>query len=179
MILLSAGHNPASKGASYKGFNEYDEAVLWVAILAPLLNAVVVPTGSLRSKINFINERRAKLAIEIHFNSALGKVKGSETLYCPGSREGFRAAVLVQNSLSSLMPPNRGAKEGWYRMDSPDVVDYPGDIKGDENLDAFLSQTRWPAIIIEPEFIQNKCTIQCNREICCELIAEAVTEFLR
>lgn len=186
-IAISAGHNPNAKGAhNGEGFNEYDEAIKWVAELDALFKAtqvvevVLVPTGSLTSKIRFINEQVGlKLAIEIHFNScASTRVKGSETLFCPGSRRGKKAATIIQRAVASIMPPNRGVKEGWYRMDRPGVNDYAGDIDGDESIDAFLIRTKCPALILEPEFIQNKSTIEANRDICCEVIRDAIAEYL-
>ena len=186
-IALSAGHNPNAKGASNgAGFNEYDEAIKWLARLMELfeggeyIQAIAVPTGSLRSKINFVNRQKdLKLALEIHFNScASTKVKGSETLFHPGSYRGKQAANLIQRSVASLMPPNRGIKEGWYRMDRPGIKDYAGDVPGDETIDAFLRDTYCPAVILEPEFIQNKAVIEANRDICCEVIYDAIVDYL-
>jgi len=186
-VALSAGHNPNAKGASNgEGFNEYDEAIKWVDELAGLFRAtneveiVLVPTGSLTSKINFINQQVGlKLAIEIHFNScANARVKGSETLFCPGSRKGRRAANILQPAIAAIMPPNRGIKEGWYKMDRPGIEDYAGDVDGDENINAFLLRTKCPALILEPEFIQNKSTIEANREICCDVIRDSIVEYL-
>jgi hypothetical protein len=186
-VALSAGHNPNAKGASNgEGFNEYDEASKWITELAGLFAAtnrieiILVPTGSLTSKINFINEQaRLKLAIEIHFNScASTRVKGSETLFCPGSRRGRTAANIIQRAIASIMPPNRGTKEGWYRMDRPGVNDYVGDIDGDESIDAFLVRTKCTALILEPEFIQNKSVIEANRDICCDVIRDAIVEYV-
>ena len=180
-VAISAGHYPRFKGASFNGFNEYDEAIKWVEKLLTLFGntAVGIKTGPLPDKIRQVNSLRVSLALEIHFNSGVGKVRGSETLYCVGSKKGKRAASLVQNALASLMPPNRGIKEGWYKMDRPGIVDYPGDIEGDEYLDAFLVRTNCPAIILEPEFIQNINKIEVNRDFCCEVIYEAVCEFLK
>ena len=187
-IALSAGHNPNAKGASNgEGFNEYDEAIKWVAELDGLfktteqVEVILVPTGSLPSKIRFINRQVGlRLAVEIHFNScASTRVRGSETLFCPGSRRGKMAANIIQPAIASIMPPNRGTKEGWYRMDRPGVNDYAGDIDGDEIIDAFLIRTKCTALILEPEFIQNKSVIEANRDICCDVIRDAIVEFLK
>ena len=40
-------------------------------------------------------------------------------------------------------------------MDRPGVIDYAGDVDGDEIIDYFLRKTMCPALIIEPEFVQN------------------------
>ena len=60
MILLSAGHHPAAVGACYNGFCEHDEAVKWVdelnKLLTPRIDTMIVPTGRLQSKIDYINK---------------------------------------------------------------------------------------------------------------------------
>jgi len=72
MILISAGHHEKSQGASFAGVTEYDLTVKWADRIALLLgdDAIRVPNGFLRNKIEFINKQNADLAIEIHFNSA-------------------------------------------------------------------------------------------------------------
>lgn len=173
MILLSAGHNPSSPGACYNGFCEYEEASKWVDILKTLLqqrtNVDIVPTGSLSQKISWINgykEKPVDLAVEIHFNSDESKQqRGSETLYAPGSIKGQRAARIVQDAMSSLLGPNRGAKEGWYRMiRPPDPAAIP---------DAFLAKTNPVALILEPEFIYNRIVIESLRTVACEVLCDA------
>ena len=57
-----------------------------------------------------------------------------------------------------LNTKNRGAKDGWYRMDVPGQVDFPGDVDGDEHKDAFTAQTNCPAFIPEALFID------CNED---------------
>lgn len=181
MILISAGHNPTAVGACNGDFCEHPEAVKWVNLISAKLNELrvkheIVPTGSLTKKIRFINDHPgAVIAAEIHFNSNVN-ARGCETLYHPQSRRGKIAAQIVQRSIASLFPPNRGIKEGWYRQDKPGYVDYPGDVDGDEWLVAFVAKTRCPAIIIEAEFIRNKDIIEANRETACAFIALALVE---
>jgi len=130
MILISAGHNPEKRGASFGEFNEYDEATEWLFELMMHLNdsAVAVPTGSLRNKVDFINNQDAELALEIHFNSAMhnGKHvgKGCETLYCPRSVNGVKFARYIHDSYKMIFPPDRGVKEGWYQMNPKKGPDY-------------------------------------------------------
>jgi hypothetical protein len=203
MIILSAGHFPADPGACYPHDNphwcEHAEAEEWVNRIAPLvrqqMKVGVVPTGPLAiwsppgrysrtlvgGKVFWINEqcRRndVKLAVELHFNSDTSKrQRGCETLYCPGSAKGEVAAQIVQGAMAGLFPPSRGAKEGWHRMDHPGHVDYPGDVDGDEKIDFFLKATHCTALIIEPEFIYNRQTIESNRRAACEVIAAALIE---
>ena len=179
MILLSAGHEPRAKGASYNGFNEHDEAVLWVRGIHAMVTGnhkhpcKIVPTGGLVEKVKWINAQPdARLAVEIHFNSDESKRQhGSETLYMPGSEKGKWAADLVQEELSGLFPPGRGAKEGWYKMDKPGHVDYRGDVEGDEAVDYFLRATTPVALILEPEFIYNRETLEAKRDAACASLA--------
>jgi N-acetylmuramoyl-L-alanine amidase len=192
MIALSAGHWERARGAKNKtGFYEYPETMLWARKIHDILqsdifniDAVLVPAENLGAKVKFINDfvrsGGVNLAVEIHFNSAPGgKGRGSETLYHPGSHAGKQSALIVQSALGSILPPNRGAKEGWYMMDRPGIKDYPDDKEGDETPDYFLAKTRCPALIIEPAFIQRQMVIEDMRDIACEVIAASLAEVLQ
>lgn len=193
MIFLSVGHNKDKQGASYSnnGFTvtEFMLAEKWIELIALLLKekCVRVPRGTLTEKVKFINDgvnssKGNHIAIELHFNSfkkwidldkdgvvdsnemiALGK--GAETLYMPGSAKGKEFADLVQSQLGHLMKPNRGIKEGWYQMNPKKGADY------------FLKATRCPAIIVEPEFIDNIEQINQNMSPACHVIAAALLEY--
>jgi N-acetylmuramoyl-L-alanine amidase len=171
MIFVSAGHYPSKPGATYHGFAEYDEAAIWAEAIVELLGdeAMLVPTGFLGHKVGFINAREPTLAMEIHFNAATDADgnnvgRGCETLYYPGSIKGERLAEIVHGALTPVFEPDRGIKEGWYRMDEKNGPDY------------FLAKTSCPAIIIEPEFIHRKDIIQDNRLVACELLATALID---
>jgi len=187
MIFISGGHHPKAKGAAFGDFNEYDEASKWIHILSEIMSEslyIIVPTGGLRSKVDFINRSITTgtgphLAIEIHFNSDPSHGgKGSETLYYPKSEYGHELADRIQKQLSIIYPPNRGAKEGWFGMDRPGVVDYPNDVDGDEKPDYFLRKTNCPALIIEPEFIHNQDKIVEARNAGCHVIAQTLIQAL-
>lgn len=180
MIVLSAGHNPKAQGACWNGHCEHPEAVKWVAMMAEQLRQLdvpvhTVPTGSLRQKINHINQLHrdtpVTLALEVHFNSATYAGRGCETLYCPGSVNGKNVATAIQQAMAPLMPPARGVHAGWYQQDHPGREDYPGDVEGDEKPLAFLKRTNPVAVIIEPEFIQRFHIIEAQREACTEAIS--------
>lgn len=186
MILVSAGHNPKQVGACFGDYCEYEVANSWTdEVLKRLklynVEALKVPTGGLTSKVNFINaQKNAKIAVEIHFNSdGSKKAKGSETLFCPGSKSGEDLAKLIQSKFveKNIFQPNRGQKPGWYKMDKPGHVDYKGDIEGDEKVDYFLAKTKPIAVIIEPEFIYRRLDIESNMSVGCDAIAEALVEF--
>lgn len=184
MIAVSAGHNNKAPGACFEEFCEFPEAVKWAELIVAALTqlrveAEFVPTGSLGSKVRWINRKRADLAVEIHFNSDPKHAgKGCETLYCPGSRRGEIVAKVVHDGMAAIMLPDRGIKEGWYRMDKPGVVDYAGDVDGDEVKDYFLRSTRCPAIILEPEFIHNKSVITNKRDVTSIMIASGLARAL-
>lgn len=192
-VFVSAGHGPRptgvfDPGVVWEGFGEHSEALAWrdeVAHAAQLLGlpVSVVPEVTLPEKVAFINARCAQLgpslAIELHFNAASGPgPRGCETLYAPRSSRGMVFAELVQTALDPLFPSSsgisRGVKEAWYRMDHPHVVDYPGDVDGDEVPDYFCVRTLCPAIICEPEFIYERASIQGKREAACQEIARAL-----
>jgi len=185
MIVLSAGHNPDAPGACHAGFCEHSEAVRWVELIATQLAAAnvphrVLPTGHLAKKVSTINHWHhtdgVRLALEVHFNSATYAGRGCETLYCPGSINGLRAAEHIQSAIASVMQPDRGVHEGWYLMDKPGQEDYPGDKDGDEKPLYFLAKTRPVAVIIEPEFIQRYHIISERRMACCAAISQALAD---
>ena len=184
MILISAGHHEAAQGAKWLGHTEWPEACLWRDTIIELIPDVAhpVPTGLLRDKVKFINTAGPAAAIEIHFNSA--KVggqhvgNGCETLIYPGSHRGRMLAEHVQDAMAALFQPSRGIKEGWYRQDRPGVVDYQGDVEGDEKIDYILRKTTCPTIIIEPEFIHHFQSIQEKRKKACTAIANAILNYI-
>lgn len=170
MILISAGHHPTKPGACWKGFCEHDEALRWAYIIDDKMgedNCLVVPPSTLKNKVEFINSRNPTLAVEIHFNSAKDSHgnnigHGCETLYYPGSVDGLKWAKKVQAGISSILGPDRGAKEGYYRMTKDFGPDY------------FLEKTWCTSIIIEPAFIQDKFIIQAMRNEACTIIANVL-----
>ncbi len=174
MIFISAGHHPAAPGAKWDRFIEHDEASIWALIMSNKLDdsGSLVPTGTLQSKVDFINARimNGDVAIEIHFNAARDKDnkpigRGCETLYYPGSEAGEHLATLCQDALELCFPPNRGVKEGWYRMDPKRGPDF------------FLARTKCPAVIIEPEFVHHSEKIIDNREMAIDLMIDNLREF--
>jgi len=145
--------------------------------------AIAVPDGGLREKVEFINANDPAFAVEIHFNSAIvgGKHvgEGCETLMYPGSYAGRQLADILQRAQYQIFKPSRGVKEGWYRQDRPGIVDYQGDVDGDETIDYFLRKTKCPAVILEPEFIHNILSqIQPNRRAACMILSSAMLEAL-
>lgn len=175
MIIIFAGHHPAAPGASYNGFAEHDEAVRWIDLIDAYLDPTICikgPVGALTMKTNFVNKRQPRIAMDLHFNAAVNAEgehvgRGSETLYYPGSKLGKSVADFVQTRLCTVCPPDRGIKEGYYRMDPKFGPDW------------FLARTSCPAIIVEPDFIHRKEEIQRARTAACEAIAVGLRNALK
>lgn len=170
-VAISAGHYPEKPGACFNDFCEHGEALKWAHEINDYLvmkgvGSLLVPSGVLKQKVEFINERNVGLAVEIHFNSAkkdgehIGR--GSETLYFPGSEKGAIFADNVQKALAETFTPDRGIKEGYYRMNPENGPDF------------FLARTNCPSIIVEPDFIHRKDIIQDGRNVACLAIADAI-----
>lgn len=176
MIAISIGHYRAAPGACWDGLCEFEIAEQWGRLITEELQfrtaVTLIAPGKLPAKVKEINSIRATIAMEIHFNAAGGRGRGTETLYMPGSAKGKQAAELVQHGMVEVMRTrDRGVKEGWYKMDRPGIKDYPGDVEGDEQPDYFLRKTNCPAIIIEPEFIHNYYKYEDMVEDTCSVIA--------
>ena len=183
MILISAGHNPSAKGACNGDICEWDIAINWIEIISKHLTIAdvpnrIVPTGKLSDKVSFINSKKPDIAIELHFNSNINAA-GSETLYYPGSKKGKELASTIQGEFvnNCIFMPDRGIKEGWYKMDRPGIVDYSGDVDGDETIDYFLRKTSCTAVIVEPQFIYNLKNIEQHESLGCLSIATGLMKY--
>ena len=182
MILLSGGHYEDKPGARYRSDSEYPNTFRMAINIHELLTydygiiASIIPPTSLNSKTDYVNKIHQQcgvdLAVEIHLNSAANtgedfKVQGSETLFHPKSRLGRKYAKHVQNIIGETFTPNRGIKEGWFR--------------GDESLGVlgFLRYTRCPALVLEPEFIQNVHIWKTQEDELCRVIAEALSSVIK
>lgn len=169
-VGLSIAHYPESPGAGHMGFYEHAESIVWTGLIRGFLldheyEVAVAPVGRLKTKVDWLNKQNCAVVLETHFNhSSLLSVNGCETLYCPGSVKGKQFADMVHRRYApGLDNRNRGIKEGWYRMDVPNRVDYQGDVNGNEKADYFLRKTNCPALILEPDFISQLLTITTKR----------------
>ena len=185
LVGLSVAHFPGKAGADFCGFNEHNESKVWVLLVQRALKnmgiqVVTAPVGGLRDKVAWINAHNCAVAMELHFNGSVNPtVAGCETLYCPGSANGQALANTVHSMYQTTMGNrDRGIKEGWYRMDRPMIVDYAGDVDGDENPDYFLAKTNCPALILEPDFIAQVNNITTKRFDACTKIAEGIYKYL-
>lgn len=182
MIVLSAGHHEQRKGACNGDICEWDIATKWVetikSYIDPFFDSEIIDSGTLREKVVQVNALAPKFAVELHFNSNIN-ASGSECLYYPGSEAGKELSETVLNQLENidLFQPNRGAKEGWYRMDAPGREDYLGDVEGDETIDYFLRKTKCTSVIIEPQFMYHIDDILNNHVYACRAIADGLIKF--
>jgi len=168
MLAISVGHHENAKGAIYKHYNEYELALLWSSLICRhLTKKFVVVSGLLRNKTKRINVLGCSMALEIHFNSELTKkAAGHEVLYYPGSSKGKMFADKINTVLSGYFKPDRGIKEGYYKLNKNNGVNF------------FLSNTKCPSIIIEPEFIFNIDEINKQDVACCKAIAICLNELI-
>jgi N-acetylmuramoyl-L-alanine amidase len=171
-VAISAGHHPRSQGARHEGMTEYALSKVWIAELhlhlAGLgIDTYVVPSTTLRKKVEFINRKKLDCCLEIHFNDHWNKkISGVETLYCPNSLRGHIFALTVHNWYAVTMSnPDRGIKEGWYKMEGL-------------RIDYFLRYTNCPALILEPDFIAQYAAFDTKRVATCRAIARGILKFL-
>jgi len=170
MIYLSAGHNPTSPGACYKGFCEHEAASTWVDKIQRTMgdrHALIIPTGTVREKAEFVNARQPTALIEIHFNSTpldSERVEGYMTLHqdTDASRE---LATEVHSALSDMGSQDRGLWIGYHRLDESLGMNF------------LLAKSTVPSIIIEPEFIYNQAVILERGYITCRAIARSLMKY--
>ncbi len=97
--------------------------------------------AAMRDIADQIEEDKATLAIELHFNSASPSARGHEWLYWEPSKSGKKLAESFEDAFSAVFPaiPSRGIKP----------------IGRADRGGAFLRNTHCPAIITEPFFGSN------------------------
>jgi N-acetylmuramoyl-L-alanine amidase len=179
-VAISAGHSHKAKGAHWEGFSEWPETRIWAELIMQALSkdftVFLVPEDSLTAKVDLVNKFEADLAVEVHFNGGgTATTSGCETLHAPGSEKGIRLAKLVQERLvAALGVKDRGTKEGWHGAPTPTGE---GPLEGKTALNYWLRATKCPAIIVEPEFVQQYKFIEAHRLAGAKAIAQAVTEY--
>ena len=171
-IILTAGHNPTSQGASCDGITEHVLAVEWVGAIRHYIHTLdvqqavtVIPSGSLSSKIATINNTGGTCCISVHFNGNIPNASGVETLHYRSSKGAELANTVHKAYAPCMRNKDRGTKLGYYRLDA------------NRGFDAFLEQTSVPAIIIEPDFINNYRNIDYCFDHACLNIAYGLLLF--
>ena len=166
-ICIVAGHTTTGKGTGAVGYiNESTEN----RILAKKVTEYIKKTGHncnyyevnksdtyLKDQVNFANKKAYDVVVQIHFNAGGGT--GTETLY--RSTAGKKYADQVNKKLSTMYK-NRGVKH--------DINDVGRKLY-------WLTNTKYPAILIETCFVDSKSDTDKytnNKDATAKLIAEGI-----
>ena len=166
-ICIVAGHTTTGKGTGAVGYiNESTEN----RILAKKITEYIKKAGHncdyyevnksdtyLKDQVNFANKKVYSLVVQIHFNAGGGT--GTETLY--RSTSGKKYANQVNKKLSTIYK-NRGIKH--------DINDVGRKLY-------WLTNTKYPAILIETCFVDSKADTDKyvnNKDATAKLIAEGI-----
>lgn len=126
----------------------------------------------LHEKIKLINQWKADIAIESHFNSSSNsQANGCETIYfampgVSGSADGKRFAEMVQKSTLEMLNQSPMRRQNLELVIKDRGAKGMASIKrmvdGKETFPrlAFLMQTKMPAVILEPLFISSPHDIE-------------------
>lgn len=168
-ICIVAGHTTTGKGTGAVGYiNESTEN----RILAKKITEYIKKAGHncdyyevnksdtyLKDQVNFANKNVYDLVVQIHFNAGGGT--GTETLY--RSTTGKKYANQVNKKLSTMYK-NRGIKH--------DINDVGRKLY-------WLTNTKYPAILIETCFVDSKADTDKyinNKDTTAKLIAEGIID---
>ena len=166
-LCIVAGHTTTGKGTGAVGYiNESTEN----RILAKKVTEYIKKAGHncdyyevnksdtyLKDQVNFANKKVYDLVVQIHFNAGSGT--GTETLY--RSASGKKYANQVNGKLSTMYK-NRGIKH--------DINDVGRKLH-------WLTNTKYPAILIETCFVDSKADTDKyvnNKDATAKLIAEGI-----
>jgi len=158
-IVLCPGHHPHKPGAVNKNFgiSENQVAVPIVNTAAAALNAVGhtvhVVSGTLREKVQKINEIEPDIAIDLHFNADPEtddtddlRGYGCMVMHHPKSHKRKKQADAMSRVIAhDLNTRDLGGRKGYYW----------GGSKPGTQPDYFLAKTTCPAFIPEPGYIDN------------------------
>ena len=166
-ICIVAGHTTTGKGTGAVGYiNESAEnRVLGKKVTEYIKKAgyncdyyeVNKSDTYLKDQVNFANKKAYDLVVQVHFNSGGGT--GTETLY--RSASGKKYAKQVNDKLSTMYK-NRGIKH--------DINDVGRKLY-------WLTNTKYPAILIETCFVDSKVDTDKyvnNKDATAKLIAEGI-----
>lgn len=167
-VAIAVGHHPEKRGASWNGWSEYE-------LLAPVagylvreltragLDAYLVPSGRLATKVEWINAGNFTAAVELHGDAGGGS--GGTALYYPGSTAGQALAEAVDNAMEAVLGADRRrARPGYFRGDPARGVLY------------FLARTACPAVVVEPEYLRARLdTFRDNPQAIAQGIAAGVS----
>lgn len=172
---IVVGHEKKAPGAeSVSGESEYD----FNCRLAPMIVArlarggKVDPIQVMRDSVGYsrlpasIDQYSPLCAVELHFNAADGKARGTEMLHWRGSARGAVLAGLLQKAVvATLGTKDRGIKARLH----------------DDRGGYLLGHTKTTCVIAEPFFGDNSADFNRGHERMAELagaVASAVEEFV-
>ena len=166
-ICIVAGHTTSGKGTGAVGYiDESTENRILGKLVAEYINKaghncdyyeVNKSDTYLKDQVNFANKKVYSLVVQIHFNAGGGT--GTETLY--RSTAGKEYAKQVNDKLSTMYK-NRGIKH--------DINDVGRKLY-------WLTNTKYPAILIETCFVDSKVDTDKyvnNKDATAKLIAEGI-----
>lgn len=180
-VALSIGHSPQDGGSvtTDRKYSEYDFWKLHIDRVKSELerlgyNAVVCNRSEAGGITPIFAARRcnaigADLAVEFHFNGADTGIGGTETLHWYSSKNGKKAAELIQAAMCEVLRlPDRGLKPVRYK---------------DDRGYYYFKETDMPALMLEPAFASSHVT-DCDRletriDELCLAIARAIDEYFK
>lgn len=155
-LYISAGHYGYSSGAVAGGYNEAD---LNQRFLDAIDFGIKVPTGSLRSKIDWVNERATPddIAIEIHCNySSYASKNGTEVYY--RDEDDRQLALKLDTELTKVFGITMGAvslDELHHLPCDPHLGSVHHDSESYVQSLGWCRELKCPAVIVEVGYMSN------------------------
>ena len=179
VVVLDAGHGGRDSGKV--GINKSLEKDINLSITKKLkeelkkngIEVVMTRTKDqgehkaedLKKRVEIINNTHPDLAVSIHQNSyPKESIKGAQVFYYKNSKEGERAAIIMQENLKKLDPANKRCAKA-------------------DNTYYILKKTKVPVIIVECGFLSNweeaeKLNSEDYQRKAAQTICEGVLSFL-
>lgn len=176
-IALCPGHSENSPGIKKLGVVEYTECKLIVDTLAKLFKTthveVEIVTGSLIEKVEYINNHKFDLAIEVHLEDHEDKnIRGSSSYYMMRDSNARCLAESLSSACALILKSiNNGPKVGWFNKISPTSA---ATAKTKPKIDLFLSKINCTSVIVCPFHISNVYEITKYRSLGVDVVAQAI-----
>lgn len=160
-IAVSIGHNPSAQGVVHMERSEYSECAVIAGYCMQKLTsmgyiAMPVPTGTLKQKVDYINDNNFDMAVEFHLNDFGRYAHGTEVIHA-NKYDSLHYAKTLSREISELIRTrNRGAK---YK---------PGKY--------FVRHAKCTSLIVEPFFMRHQTYLMNDESY--RLIGHALAEIL-
>lgn len=171
-VVLDPGHGGRDPGSRWYGMAEKELTLDLCQRIAKILKSkgveiVLTRTEdvyvSLEDRANAANRTPGSLFVSVHFNAHTDRsIKGMESFYWPGSKNGRRLASYIQSELGGrIASRNRGFKPSRLKV---------------------LEKTEGTATLVECGFISNRweaqrCGAAWFRQILAEEIAQGILRY--